>query len=88
MNKKINRNSTLSRAYWCSAFCCTEKELIEAMDTLASDEIGVVGLFLATRNPSANPSAEESRRILAALDKPFAPNARLKQAMERGLVRR
>lgn len=27
-------------------------------------------------------SAEESRRFLAALDKPFKPNARLKKAMD------
>lgn len=33
-------------------------------------------------------SAAESRRFLAALDKPFTPNARLKKAMERGLARR
>lgn len=33
-------------------------------------------------------SAEESRRFLAALDKPFKPNARLKKAMQRGLARR
>jgi uncharacterized protein (DUF1778 family) len=33
-------------------------------------------------------SAAEARRFLAALDKPFAPNARLKKAMERGLARR
>ncbi len=33
-------------------------------------------------------SAEESRRFLDALDKPFKPNAKLKKAMERGLARR
>lgn len=33
-------------------------------------------------------SAEESRRFLDALDKPFKPNARLKKAMKRGLARR
>lgn len=33
-------------------------------------------------------SAEESRRFLAALNKPFKPNAKLKKAMERGLTRR
>lgn len=33
-------------------------------------------------------SAKESRRFLAAIDKPFAPSARLKKAMERGLARR
>ncbi len=33
-------------------------------------------------------SDEESCRFLAALDKPFAPNAQLKKAMERGLARR
>lgn len=33
-------------------------------------------------------SREESRRFLAALDKPFQPNARLKKATKRGLARR
>ena len=33
-------------------------------------------------------SAEESRRFLAAQDKPFAPNPQLLKAMERGLARR
>ena len=33
-------------------------------------------------------SAEESRRFLATLDKPFAPNPQLLKAMERGLARR
>jgi uncharacterized protein (DUF1778 family) len=33
-------------------------------------------------------SPAESRRFLAALDKPFKPNARLQQAMELGLARR
>ncbi len=33
-------------------------------------------------------SAEESRRFLAALDKPFAPNPQLLKSMERGLARR
>lgn len=33
-------------------------------------------------------SARESRRFLAALDKPFQPNARLDKAMQRGLARR
>jgi hypothetical protein len=57
MEKKINRHSALSRAYWCSAFCCSEKELIEAMDTMASDEVGVVGLFLAMRRRRARTRA-------------------------------
>lgn len=33
-------------------------------------------------------SPAESRRFLAAVDKPFKPNARLRQAMERGVARR
>lgn len=33
-------------------------------------------------------SPTESRRFMAALDRPFKPNARLKKAMERGLARR
>jgi uncharacterized protein (DUF1778 family) len=32
-------------------------------------------------------SAKESRRFLAALDQPFKPNAKLRKAMERGLLR-
>lgn len=31
-------------------------------------------------------SPEETRRFLAALDKPFKPNAKLKEAMEHGLT--
>src|SRR5574337_1360724 len=77
MDKKINRNSTLSRAYWSSAFCCTEKELIEALDTTQSDEVGVVGLFLATRRRlSVGRSEEESSLLLAEQDEPFAPDTR------------
>jgi hypothetical protein len=64
MAQKINRNNTLSRAYWCGAFCCSEKELIEAMDTMASDEVGVVGLFLATRKRSNTALSEESLRCV------------------------
>jgi uncharacterized protein (DUF1778 family) len=33
-------------------------------------------------------SPAESRRFLAALDKPFKPNARLKRAIERGVAGR
>lgn len=64
MAQKINRNNTLSRAYWCGAFCCSEKELIEAMDTMASDEAGVVGLFLATRKRSTIAHSEEGLRCV------------------------
>ena len=37
---------------------------------------------------SVTMSPAESRRFLAALDKPFKPNAKLKKAMDRGLARR
>lgn len=43
---------------------------------------------IAAEQASATLSAEESRRFLALLDRPFAPVARLKRAMDRGLVRR
>jgi hypothetical protein len=89
MDKKINLNSTLSRAYWSSAFCCTEKDLIEALDTTKSDEVGVVGLFLATRGRLIiGRSEEESSRLLAEHDKPSTPTARLRKAMDRSLMRR
>jgi uncharacterized protein (DUF1778 family) len=41
-----------------------------------------------TAELSVTLSPAESRRFLAALDKPFKPNAKLKKAMDRGLVAR
>lgn len=49
MNERINLHSPLSRAHWCGNFSCSEQELIDAVRATHSTEVGVVGLYLATR---------------------------------------
>ncbi len=49
MNERINLHSPLSRSHWCGNFSCSEQELIDAVCTTHSNEVGVVGLYLATR---------------------------------------
>lgn len=47
--ERIDVLDGLSRAYWCGCFSCTDQDLIEAMRATCSTEVGVVGLYLATR---------------------------------------
>lgn len=47
--KQINLRDRLNRAYWCGCFSCSDRELIEAIRATSSTEVGVVGLYLATR---------------------------------------
>ena len=47
--ERINPFDSLSRAHWCGCFSCTDQELIEAIRATCSTEVGVVGLYLATR---------------------------------------
>jgi hypothetical protein len=47
--ERINLRNRLSRAHWCGCFSCSDRELIEAVRTTGSTEVGVVGLYLATR---------------------------------------
>jgi hypothetical protein len=49
VEKIIDLLNDLSRAHWCGHFSCTERELIEAVQATRSIEVGVVGLYLATR---------------------------------------
>jgi hypothetical protein len=49
VDKFINLASDLSRAHWCGHFSCTEQELIDAVRATRSIEVGLVGLYLATR---------------------------------------
>lgn len=49
MDDRINLRSPLSRAHWCGCFSCSDRELIEAVRATQSTEVGVVGLYLATR---------------------------------------
>lgn len=48
--ERINLRDRLSRAYWCGCFSCSERELFEAIQATHSTEVGVVGLYLATRH--------------------------------------
>jgi uncharacterized protein (DUF1778 family) len=50
--------------------------------------LGEAERAIAADLASATLSAGESQRFLAALNRPFVPVARLKRAMDRGLVRR
>jgi len=47
--ERINPCDSLSRAHWCGCFSCSDRELIEAIRVTCSTEVGVVGLYLATR---------------------------------------
>ena len=49
MGERINLRDRLSRAHWCGCFSCSDRELVEAVRTTGSTEVGVVGLYLATR---------------------------------------
>ena len=49
MGERINLRDRLSCAHWCGCFSCSDRELIEAVRTTGSTEVGVVGLYLATR---------------------------------------
>lgn len=49
MDDRINLRDPLSRAHWCGCFSCAHEELIEAVRVTRSTEVGVIGLYLATR---------------------------------------
>lgn len=49
MNETIHLHSPLNRAHWCGNFSCSDQELIDAIRATHSREVGVVGLYLATR---------------------------------------
>jgi hypothetical protein len=49
MGERINLRDRLSRAHWCGCFSCSDRELVEAVRATGSTEVGVVGLYLATR---------------------------------------
>jgi hypothetical protein len=47
--QRIDLYSRVSRAHWCGNFSCSDRELLEAVRATGSTEVGVVGLYLATR---------------------------------------
>ena len=49
MNERINLRSPMSRAHWCGNFSCSDQDLVDAVHATHSTEVGVVGLYLATR---------------------------------------
>lgn len=48
-DERINLRDRLSRAHWCGCFSCSDRELVEAVRATGSTEVGVIGLYLATR---------------------------------------
>jgi hypothetical protein len=49
MDEIIDMDSAASRAGWCGHFSCTDAELANAVRVMASTEVWLVGLYLATR---------------------------------------
>jgi len=49
MDEHIDMDSPLSRAYWCGNFSCSDAELANAVHIMDSTAVGLVGLYLATR---------------------------------------
>jgi hypothetical protein len=49
VDERINLRSPLSRAYWCGNFSCSDQDLVDAVRATHSTEVGVVGLYLATK---------------------------------------
>jgi hypothetical protein len=49
MDEHIDMDSPLSRAYWCGNFSCSDAELANAVRIMDSTVVGLVGLYLATR---------------------------------------
>jgi hypothetical protein len=47
--ERIDLRNPLSRAHWCGCFSCSDRELIEAVHATRSTEVGVIGIYLATR---------------------------------------
>ncbi|NMW22852.1 DUF3606 domain-containing protein [Rhodanobacter denitrificans] len=49
MDEHIDMDSSLSRAYWCGNFSCSDAKLANAVRIMDSTAVGLVGLYLATR---------------------------------------
>ena len=49
MDEHIDMDSPLCRAYWCGNFSCSDEELANAVRIMDSTAVGLVGLYLATR---------------------------------------
>ena len=50
MDEHIDMDSPLSRAYWRGNFSCSDAELVTAVHVMDSTEVGLIGLYLATRS--------------------------------------
>ena len=49
MDDRIDLRDRVSRAHWCGTFSCSDQALVAAIRATGSTEVGVVGLYLATR---------------------------------------
>jgi hypothetical protein len=49
MDDPIDLCNDLSRAHWCGHFSYSERQLMDAVRVTHSNNVGTVGLYLATR---------------------------------------
>lgn len=54
MERVVESGDPMSVAYWCAAFCCTERELLAAIDELGTSDAGAVGAYLAEAGKRAH----------------------------------
>jgi hypothetical protein len=54
MDKHIDMDNPLCRAHWCGNFSCSDAELANAVFIMDSTVVGLVGLYLATRQSESS----------------------------------
>jgi len=62
VNERIDLGNPLSCAHWCGCFSCSDQEPVEAIRAADSDDVGAVGLYLATRYALESFDASDLRR--------------------------
>lgn len=65
MDKHIDMDNPLARAYWCGNFSCSDAELANAVRIMETTAVGLIGLYLATRR-------SEVRAVSRCDVRPFA----------------
>jgi hypothetical protein len=61
MDTAIDMRNPVSRAHWCGTFCCTDAELANAVRVMASTDVGLVALYLATLPQTNRPWTTPAR---------------------------
>lgn len=61
MNQCIDMDDPVARAHWCGTFRCDTDELANAVRVMATTEVGLVALYLATRSPTLSAGDSSAR---------------------------